>query len=47
MITVALLFGTALLASLAGRARRRQALEADSQAGIIRLLNTITPGGGR
>jgi hypothetical protein len=30
------------VASLAGRARRRQTVEADTQAGIIRLLNTIT-----
>jgi hypothetical protein len=42
VITVALLFGTGLVASLAGRARRRQAVEADIQAGIIRLLNAIT-----
>ena len=42
VITVALLFGTGLVASLAGRARRRQTVEADTQAGIIRLLNTIT-----
>lgn len=42
VITVALLFGTGLVASLAGRARRRQTAEADIQAGIIHLLNTIT-----
>jgi hypothetical protein len=42
VITVALLFGTGLVASLAGRARRRQTVEADTQAGIIHLLNTIT-----
>ena len=42
VITVALLFGTGLVASLAGRARRRQTVEADTQAGIIRLLNAIT-----
>ena len=42
VITVGLLFGTGLVASLAGRARRRQTVEADTQAGIIRLLNTIT-----
>jgi K+-sensing histidine kinase KdpD len=42
VITVALLFGTGLAASLAGRARRRQSVAADTQAGIIRLLNTIT-----
>jgi hypothetical protein len=42
VITVALLFGTGLVASLAGRARRRLTVEADTQAGIIRLLNTIT-----
>jgi hypothetical protein len=42
VITVALLFGTGLVASLAGRARRRQTVEADTQVGIIRLLNTIT-----
>ena len=42
VITVALLFGTGLVASLAGRARRRQTVAADTQAGIIRLLNTIT-----
>jgi hypothetical protein len=42
VITVALLFGTGLVASLAGRARRRLTVEADTQAGMIRLLNTIT-----
>jgi K+-sensing histidine kinase KdpD len=42
VITVALLFGTGIVASLAGRARRRRTVEADTQAGIIRLLNTIT-----
>ena len=42
VITVALLFGTGLVASLAGRARRRQTVEADTQAGVIRLLNAIT-----
>src|SRR5678815_1530325 len=42
VITVALLFGTGLVASLAGRARRRRTVEADTQAGIIRLLNAIT-----
>jgi K+-sensing histidine kinase KdpD len=42
VITVALLFGTGLVASLAGRARRRQTVEADTQAGMIRLLNTVT-----
>jgi K+-sensing histidine kinase KdpD len=42
VITVALLFGTGLVASLAGRARRRQTVAADTQADIIRLLNTIT-----
>jgi Domain of unknown function (DUF4118) len=42
VITVALLFGTGLVASLAGRARRRQTVEAETQAGIIHLLNTIT-----
>jgi hypothetical protein len=42
VITVALLFGTGLVASLAGRARRRQTVAADTLAGIIRLLNTIT-----
>ena len=42
VITVALLFGTGLVASLAGRARRRLTVETDTQAGIIRLLNTIT-----
>jgi K+-sensing histidine kinase KdpD len=42
VITVALLFGTGIVASLAGRARRRRTVEADAQAGIIRLLNTIT-----
>jgi hypothetical protein len=36
------LFGTGLVASLAGRARRRQTVEAETQAGIIGLLNTIT-----
>ena len=42
VITVVLLFGTGLVASLAGRARRRRTAEADAQAGIIQLLNTIT-----
>ena len=42
VITVALLFATGLVASFAGRARRRQTVEADTQAGIIRLLNTVT-----
>jgi hypothetical protein len=42
VITVALLFATGLVASLAGRARRRRTVEADTQAGIIRLLNTVT-----
>jgi K+-sensing histidine kinase KdpD len=42
VITVALLFASGLVASLAGRARRRQTVEAETQAGIIRLLNTIT-----
>jgi K+-sensing histidine kinase KdpD len=42
VITVALLSGTGIVASLAGRARRRRTVEADTQAGIIRLLNTIT-----
>jgi hypothetical protein len=42
VITVALLFGTGLVASLAGRARRRQTVVADTQAGVIRLLNAIT-----
>ena len=42
VITVALLFGTGIVASLAGRARRRQTVEAATQAGIIRLLNTST-----
>ena len=42
VITVALLFGTGIVASLAGRARRRRTVEADTQAGIIRLHNTIT-----
>jgi K+-sensing histidine kinase KdpD len=42
VITVALLFGTGLVASLAGRARRRLTVEAETQAGIIRLLNAIT-----
>jgi hypothetical protein len=42
VITVALLFGTGLVASLAGRARRRRTAEAEIQAGIIQLLNTIT-----
>ncbi|HWD47204.1 MAG TPA: DUF4118 domain-containing protein [Actinomycetota bacterium] len=42
VITVLLLFGTGLVASLAGRARRRRTAEADAQAGIIQLLNTIT-----
>ena len=42
VITVALLLGTGMVASVAGRARRRRTVEADTQAGIIRLLNTIT-----
>jgi hypothetical protein len=42
VITVALLFGAGLVASLAGRARRRQSVAADTQAGFIRLLNTVT-----
>jgi hypothetical protein len=42
VITVGLLFGTGLVASLAGRARRRQTVPPDTQAGIIRLLNGIT-----
>jgi K+-sensing histidine kinase KdpD len=42
VITVALLFATGLVASFAGRARRRRTVEADTQAGIIRLLNTVT-----
>jgi hypothetical protein len=42
VITVTLLFGTGLVASLAGRARRRRTAEAEIQAGIIQLLNTIT-----
>ena len=42
VITVALLFGTGIVVSLAGRARRRRNVAADTQAGIIRLLNTIT-----
>jgi K+-sensing histidine kinase KdpD len=42
VITVGLLFGTGLVASLAGRAHRRQTVEADIQAGVIGLLNTIT-----
>jgi hypothetical protein len=42
VITVALLFGTGLVASLAGRARRRQTVQAETQADIIRLLNAIT-----
>ena len=41
VITVALLFGTGFVASLAGRARRRRTAEADAQAGIIHLLNAI------
>jgi K+-sensing histidine kinase KdpD len=41
VITVALLFGTGLVASLAGRARRRRTAEVDAQAGIIHLLNVI------
>jgi hypothetical protein len=42
VITVALLLGTGLVANLAGRAGRRQTVEVETQAGIIRLLNTIT-----
>jgi hypothetical protein len=42
VITVALLFATGLVASFAGRARRRRTIEADTQAGIIRLPNTVT-----
>jgi Domain of unknown function (DUF4118) len=42
VITVGLLFGAGLVASLVGRARRRLTVEADTQAGAIRLLNTIS-----
>jgi K+-sensing histidine kinase KdpD len=42
VITVLLLFGTGLVASLAGRARRRRTAEADAQASILQLLNTVT-----
>ncbi|HEY7606997.1 MAG TPA: DUF4118 domain-containing protein [Actinomycetes bacterium] len=42
VITVVLLFGTGLVASLAGRARRRRTAEAEIQGGIIQLLNTVT-----
>jgi Domain of unknown function (DUF4118) len=42
VVTVALLFGSGLVASLAGRARRRSGREARQQADAIRLLNAIT-----
>ena len=42
VVTVALLFGSGLVASLAGRARRRSGTEARQQANAIRLLNAIT-----
>jgi hypothetical protein len=42
VVTVALLFGSGLVASLAGRARRRSGREARQQAEAIRLLNAIT-----
>jgi K+-sensing histidine kinase KdpD len=41
VITVALLLATGLAASLAGRARRRRAVDARQQADALRLLNTI------
>jgi hypothetical protein len=42
VVTVALLFGSGLVASFAGRARRRSGREARQQADAIRLLNAIT-----
>lgn len=41
VVTVALLLATGLVASLAGRARRRLAIDAQQQADALRLLNTI------
>ena len=41
VVTVALLLATGLVASLAGRARRRLAIDARQQAEALRLLNTI------
>src|SRR4029450_5264829 len=41
-IRLRLCFGGALVPSLAGRARRRRMAEADAQAGILQLLNTVT-----
>jgi len=41
VVTVALLLATGLVASLAGRARRRLAIDARQQADALRLLNTI------
>jgi Domain of unknown function (DUF4118) len=41
VITVALLLATGLVASLAGRARRRLSLAADEQAALLQLLNAV------
>ena len=41
--TVALLFGTGMVASLAGRARRRQTVEAAPKPTSSALLNTRSP----
>jgi hypothetical protein len=42
VVTVTLLFAAGIVASLAGRARRRSSVEARQQAGALRLLNAIT-----
>jgi K+-sensing histidine kinase KdpD len=41
LITVGLLLATGLVASLAGRARRRLSVAADEQAGLLQLLNAV------
>jgi K+-sensing histidine kinase KdpD len=42
VVTVALLFGSGIVASLAGRARRRSTSQARQQTDALRLLNAIT-----
>jgi hypothetical protein len=42
VVTVTLLFGTGMVASLAGRARRRSTAQTQEQTGALRLLNTVT-----
>lgn len=42
IVTVALLFGSGIVASLAGRARRRSTSQARQQTDALRLLNAIT-----